>query len=153
MTGSERKAMSFRDLTPIKEYEIEVPDGCDVILKRVQALVASRSFLFANYWRHKGHFVGRVTDDHFVIRRFIRDFYVPLVIGRVKPRDQGCCLHLRFVWIDGLIVLAMVGMLLMLYSRAPMLAVVFTVFLIGAHIRGCLTYKKEIARFLRAVNV
>lgn len=144
---------SVRDLIPITVMEVNLNLECAVVVKRIRDMIKADSLVFVSYWSHKGDFVGSMSGTHFRIRRFVRDFYVPLILGRVVPRDgHSCCVSLRFLSLDALVFLAMIIILAIMARQALGLAAVFGCLASIGHVKGCSTHKAEIDRFLSAVR-
>ena len=150
---SEGRITSIRDLLPFDAGEVALDVPREEFIQRLHCVVRADSMVFVNYWTHKGEFVGKVANDRFRIRRFIRTWYVPLILGRLTARDSQCLLRLRFLSIDAVVAPIALGMLAVFGQQSGAIAAVFAALVVVGHVFGCVTYQLESGRFLRAVGI
>ncbi len=146
--------LKVMDVVPLRTCELQLPLSREDLLGRVRGLVKVDSLILVNYWKHKGDFVGKVSDGSFLIKRFVRRIWVPLVLGRVEPRGDGCRLTLWFIAPEATIFL--VGAVLLLFPlirRLGVGGVAFPLFFVACHIAGCIHFQDEIALFFRAAGI
>jgi hypothetical protein len=146
--------MNALDLLPLQRYHIDLAIPCDEFLSRVQDVVKADSLVFVNYWEHKGQFVGRVTERGFLIRRYIRQVWVPMVSARFAPNGDKCRLEIWFFAPESLAVLIAtvafsIGLVRALGVGGLAMPLLFAI----VHILGCRRFQEEIGVFRRAVGI
>jgi hypothetical protein len=142
------------DLIPMQRREFDLPVSCNEFLERIRSIVRADSLLFANYWQHKGNFVGNVTEDGFRIKRFIRQIWVPLVLGRVRRDGEHCRLSLCFFAPESIAFLLGIGLFSVILFKEVGFGGLAPPFLFTIiHVLGCFRFKQEVETFLRAAGI
>ena len=145
--------MRIGDLLPLRRVDFQLPVSSDDFLARIRGLVKADSLLFVNYWEHKGEFVGKVTQRGFLIRRFIRKVWVPLIFGRASHGAQ-CRLSVWFFAPEATVFLATALVLAVVLVRALGAGgLAFPLLFAAVHFVGCLHFREEITLFLREVGI
>jgi hypothetical protein len=145
--------MRIGDLLPLRRVDFQLPVSSEDFLVRISGLVKADSLLFVNYWEHKGEFVGKVTQRGFLIRRFIRKVWVPLIFGRVSHGAQ-CGLSVWFFAPEATVFLATTLALAVVLVRALGAGgLAFPLLFAAVHFAGCLHFQKEITLFVRAAGI
>ncbi len=145
--------MRIGDLLPLRRVDFQLQVSSEDFLARIRGLVKADSLVFVNYWEHKGEFVGKVTQRGFLIKRFIRKVWVPLIFGRAS-QDSECRLSVWFFAPEATVFLATTLALAVGLVRALGAGgLAFPLLFAAVHYAGCLHFQEEITLFLRAAGI